>query len=58
MKNLSSSGLATAAAIIATIPCLSPCCPLCLIFGIWSLVAMSDPEVKAAFQAKDGAASF
>lgn len=52
MKNLSGHVPAMAAAVIAMIPCLSPCCPLGLIFGIWALVAMSDPEVKAAFDAQ------
>jgi len=52
MKNLSGHGAAMAAAVIAMVPCLSPCCPLGLIFGIWAIVAMSDPEVKAAFEAQ------
>ena len=51
MKSLSSHGAAMAGAIIAMVPCLSPCCPLGLIVGIWALVSMSDPDVKAAFQA-------
>jgi hypothetical protein len=58
MKNLASKNLAMAAAIISMVPCLSPCCPLGLIFGIWSLVAMSDPEVKSAFEANEGGANF
>jgi hypothetical protein len=51
MKNLENHGLAMAAAIIAIIPCFSGCC--CIIglpAGIWSLVLLFKPEVKAAFR--------
>jgi hypothetical protein len=51
MKNLESHGLAIAASIIAMIPCFSGCC--CLIglpAGIWALVVLNKPEVKAAFR--------
>ena len=50
MKNAESYGFAMAAAIIAMIPCLGPCCLLGLPFGIWALVVLMKPEVKAAFQ--------
>jgi hypothetical protein len=50
MKNLESYGFAMAAAIIAMIPCISPCCLLGLPFGIWALVVLSDAGVKAAFR--------
>jgi hypothetical protein len=50
MKRLESHGLAMAAAIIAIIPCFSPCCLLGLPFGIWALTALDDAQVKAAFQ--------
>ncbi len=49
MKNLESFGLAMAASIVALIPCFACCCigwPV----GIWSLVVLNKPEVKAAFQ--------
>jgi len=52
MKKLEHYGWAMAAAIIAVIPCFSSCC--CLIempVGIWALVVLSDPWVKAAFRA-------
>ncbi len=49
MYRLKSHGWATAAAILAIIPCVSPCCILGLPFGIWALVALGDPVVKAAF---------
>lgn len=51
MKNLENFGLAIAASIIAIIPCFSGCC--CLIgmpAGIWALVVLNKPEVKAAFR--------
>ncbi len=49
MKNLESYGLAKTAAIIAIIPCISPCCILGIIFGIQALNALNDPQVKVAF---------
>jgi len=48
MRNLESYPLAMAAAIIAMIPCFWPCCVLGLPFGIWALVVLSDPLVRAA----------
>jgi hypothetical protein len=50
MKKLESYSFAMAAAIIAMIPCISPCCLLGLPFGIWALVVLGDGSVKAAFQ--------
>ena len=49
MRKLESRGLAVAASILAMIPCISPCCILGLPIGIWSLVALSNAEVKSAF---------
>jgi GYF domain 2 len=49
MQRLTNHGLAVAAAIIAMIPCFSPCCVLGLPFGIWALVVLSKPEVKSQF---------
>lgn len=49
MKNLTSYGLAMAAAIVAMIPCLSPCCCLGLPSGIWAIVALVDQNVKNSF---------
>ena len=48
MKKLQSRGLALAASIVAFLPLWSCCCagiPL----GIWSLVVLNKPEVKASF---------
>jgi len=50
MKRLENHGFAMAAAIIAMLPCISPCCLLGLPFGIWALVVLGDGSVKAAFQ--------
>jgi hypothetical protein len=49
MQKMTGHGLAMAAAIIAMIPCLSPCCLLGVPFGIWALVVLSKPEVKSQF---------
>jgi hypothetical protein len=49
MRKLESYGLCMAASIVAMIPCLSACCLIGLPIGIWSLVVLSKPEVKAAF---------
>ena len=51
MRKLQSYGFAMTAAIIAMIPCISPCCLLGLPFGIWALVILLKPEVKASFTA-------
>ncbi len=50
MKDLRSYSLSMTSAIVAMIPCLSPCCLLGLPFGIWAIVVISSPEVKSAFR--------
>jgi uncharacterized membrane protein YhaH (DUF805 family) len=50
MKRLESYGFAMTAAILAMIPCVSPCCLLGLPFGIWAVVVLNDANVKAAFR--------
>lgn len=50
MKNLESYTFSLTACILSLIPCVSPCCPLGLIFGIWGIVVLNDPQVKAAFR--------
>jgi hypothetical protein len=50
MKKLQSYGFAMAASIVAMVPCVSPCCLLGLPAGIWAIVILTKPEVKAAFQ--------
>ncbi|NIM89850.1 MAG: hypothetical protein GTO17_02765 [Candidatus Aminicenantes bacterium] len=49
MKDLTQYGIAMAASILAMIPCISPCCLIGLPIGIWCLVVLTKPEVKAAF---------
>jgi predicted lysophospholipase L1 biosynthesis ABC-type transport system permease subunit len=49
MKDLSSYGLALAAAILVMVPCLSPCCFLGIPVGIWALVVLLNQDVKRAF---------
>ncbi|NPD29785.1 hypothetical protein D7Y27_40400 [Corallococcus sp. AB004] len=52
MKNLQLYGLAMTVAIICCIPCCGPMWGLGLIPGIWSLVVLNRPQVKAAFSSK------
>ena len=49
MMKLQSWGFALAAAILAMIPCVSPCCLLGIPFGIWAIVVLTKADVKAAF---------
>ena len=49
MKKLSQWGLAVGASVVAMLPCVSPCCLIGLPVGIWSLVVLTKPEIKAAF---------
>lgn len=50
MQSLRSYSLAFTAALLAVIPCLTPCCFLGLPLGIWALVVLNKPEVKAQFE--------
>jgi hypothetical protein len=44
-------GFAILASIITAIPCLtSACCLLGLPIGIWALIVLFQPDVKAAFR--------
>lgn len=49
MKELKSWTISVVASILAMIPCISPCCIIGLPIGIWALVVLLKPEVKAAF---------
>ena len=49
MQKLRSYGWAMTASILAILPCVSPCCLVGLPIGIWALVILSKPEVKAQF---------
>jgi hypothetical protein len=49
--NMKSHGLAMAGAIMAVIPCLTIyCCVPGIAIGIWALIVLNKPEVKAAFR--------
>lgn len=50
MKRLESYGWAMTAALLGVIPCTSPCCVLSMPFGLWALLVLTDPAVKAAFR--------
>jgi uncharacterized BrkB/YihY/UPF0761 family membrane protein len=50
MRNLRKFGTARAAAIVAAIPFIGPCCLLGIPFGIWALVALGKPGVKELFE--------
>jgi len=49
MMSLQRWTIAVVASAVAIVPCLSPCCCIGLPVGIWSLVVLMAPEVKAAF---------
>jgi hypothetical protein len=49
MQQLTHHQYAFTAAILAMVPCVSPCCFLGLPFGIWALVVLNKPEVKSQF---------
>jgi hypothetical protein len=50
MKNLESYGFAMTASVLAMIPCLSSCCIVGLPLGIWALITLNNPGVKASFR--------
>jgi len=52
MKSLRNHTMAMIAAIVSVIPCISPCCIVGLPVGIWALIVLNKPEVKAAFPPK------
>ncbi len=51
MRNLRGRGLAMTGSILSMIPCFSGCCIVGLPVGIWVLVVLSNPDVKAGFAA-------
>lgn len=50
MLQVKNFGVAYAAAIISVIPCCSGCYFVGIPFGIWALVVLNRPEVKASFR--------
>jgi hypothetical protein len=52
MMNLKSRGLVMTSSILAMIPCFSSvCCLIGLPIGIWAIVVLSNPDVKAGYAA-------
>lgn len=51
MRGASGRGLAMAGSVLSMIPCTSSCCLIGLPIGIWALVVLNNPDVKAAFAA-------
>jgi hypothetical protein len=49
MKSLRSYEFSMAAAIVALLPCVTPCCIIGLPIGIWALVVLRAPAVKSHF---------
>lgn len=51
MLSLKSYTFAFVAAIVAVIPCVTPCCGIITLpFGIWALVVLNKPGVKRCFE--------
>ena len=50
MNNMTNYGVAKAAAIVAIVPLVSPCCLLGIPFGIWALVVLNKPHVRNSFR--------
>lgn len=50
MLRLKSAPMAWVAAILATQPCLNPCCCFSTVFGIWAIVALCNANVKSHFE--------
>lgn len=50
LMKLKKYSLAMTGAIIACIPCCSPCLVLGIPFGIWALVLLNSPEIKPHFE--------
>jgi len=49
MRKLESHAFCVTAAVLAMIPCTSPCCLVGIPIGIWALMVLSKPDVKSVF---------
>ena len=49
--DLRGRGLAMTGSVLSMIPCLSGCCIVGLPVGIWALVVLNNPDVRAGFAA-------
>ena len=54
MGRLRNYGLAISGSVLAIVPCVSPCCIVGIPFGIWALVVLLKPGVKASFDLTPG----
>jgi hypothetical protein len=52
MRGLGSYGMSITGAVASIIPALTGCCCTGILFGIWSVVVLMRPEVKAGFAAR------
>ena len=52
MRALGSYGLSMAGAVVSIIPMVTGCCCTGCVFGLWGLMVLMRPEVKAGFAAK------
>jgi hypothetical protein len=50
MKNLRRYDAARIAAFVAAVPCIGPCCPFGIPFGIWAVTVLGKPEIRSAFE--------
>jgi hypothetical protein len=50
MMSLRSYGLAVASSVLTLIPCVTPCCFLGQIAGVWGLIVLMNSEVRSAFR--------
>ena len=51
MMSLKGKGLIYLGSILSMIPCTSGCCILGIPFGIWAIIVLGRPEVRAGFAA-------
>lgn len=49
LQNLKDHGFVLTAAVLAMVPCLSPCCLIGLPIGIWAIVVINRADVKPHF---------
>ncbi len=50
LRGLSSYGLVMTGTILALIPCCNSCCVLAVPAGVYALIVLMDPQVKASFR--------
>jgi hypothetical protein len=57
MRRLSRYGLGMTGAVVSLLPLATGCCVTGIPFGIWALIVLSRPDIKAAFVAVRAAAA-